>query len=206
MSKRIKLSLNCRRIPSLDDDLALLHGKVKKFLGRLPEPWAAEFSGSPNTAPGELVAVCKLGRKGKFSGEACYSLRKEEYLGDESRFDDAINLDFQANEDEIYYFANEIFPELVSLFEAYRAELTTKDLARNDWREVIARTKEAKRDIYGRHGVYRIWPLSYYSSNMLNLNDFPVHLEPFFEGYMCKEIEVYLNEVSESYGKETVSS
>jgi hypothetical protein len=206
MSKRIKLSLNCRRIPRLDDDLALVHGKVKKFFGNLPEPWAAEFSGSPNTALGELVAVCKLGRKGKFSGEACYSLRKEEYLGDESAFDDSINLDFQANEEEIYYFANKIFPELVLLFEAYRAELTTQDLARSDWREVIARTKKAKRDIYGRHGVYRIWPLSYYSSSILNVKVSPVHLEPIFEGYMCKEVGIYLNKIPESYGKVPASS
>ncbi len=206
MSKCIRLSLNCRRIPSLDDDLVLVHGKVKSFLRSLPEPWAAEFSGSPNTSPGELVAVCKLGHKGKFSGEACYSLRKEEYLGDESRFDDSLNLDFRANEEEISYFANEIFLELVSLFGAYRAELTTQDLARRDWRKVIASTQEAERDIYGRHGVYRIWPLSYYSSSILNVKDSPVCLKPVFEGYMSKEIEVYLNEISESYGKVAVSS
>ena len=206
MSNRIKLSLNCRRIPTVTDNLSFMHECLKEFFAKLPEPWRVELSGSPNAEAGDLVAVCKVSRKGKFSGEVCYPIRNNEYLRNEAQFDDTLNLDFSANEDELRYFANDIFPELVSCFRSYRAEVSTKELARSDWLKIVLHTREAGSDIYGRCGVYRVWPLSYYSATILNKIPTSLSFEPFGSGFMSRNIEHYLNNSVESYGKIEVNS
>jgi len=190
----------------LDDDICDIHEKIQTFMSSLPEPWRITFNGSPEVKLGDLISVCKASRKGKFSGEACYTLRKEGYLKDESKYDDYINLNFLATEDELIYFSEHIFPKLITCFNAYRAEVTTFDIAISDWRHTSKATREAGKDVYGRNGIYRVWPISYYSKELIQTLPSISKINEFHNGYIFKSITSYFNNDVENYGAKVVSS
>lgn len=206
MSARIKFSLNCRRVSFLEDDIESIHQSLLACVESFPPPWKIDFNGSPIVKPGQLAAVCKASRKGKFSGHVCYTFRGEHYLRDESQFDDYVGLRFQANEQELALVAQEILPRLVKSFGAYRAEVMVDDLSRRDWVEISKATREAGHDVFGRFGVYRVWPLAYYSNELLN--DIPklIHGTSLGNGQMFNNIEAYFNNQYEQFNDKVISS
>jgi hypothetical protein len=164
----MKLTAVFRRVSYLDDDLPKLHQDLLTCVESLGNVWNFKLNGSPEIQPGELVSVCKIeGNKG-LKGEVCYSLRSESYLRDESQYDDSISIELSCSEDKLISFYNDVFTKLVEAFSPYRAEIVVPAVARLDWQEISKATRDAGRDIYGRFGVYRIWPVSYYKKELLS--------------------------------------
>jgi hypothetical protein len=199
MNNRIKLSINCRRISLLDDDIVSIHQSLLDCVASFPPPWKLDFNGTPIIKPGQLSAICKASRKGKFSGHVRYTFRGEHYLKDESQYDDYIGLRFRANEEELELMAQEVLPKLVNTFGAYRAEVMVDDLACQDWLAISKVTREADCDVFGRYGVYRVWPLAYYSNSLLKNIPKLINGAPLGNGYMFNAVKEYFNNQYEQF-------
>lgn len=195
-----------RRISNLGDDISSLHQALLDRANDLESGWSFGFQGSPEIQKGELVAVCKIIGNKELKGEVCYALRSEAYLRDESQYDDSLSIELSCSIKELYSFYEKVFPQIIEVFCAYRAEIVVPSLARSDWREVSKATREAGRDIYGRYGVYRIWPISFYNKALLpsGLN---TNLASKFEnGLIFNNPSAYFDNEYESFSGKVFSS
>lgn len=202
----MKFTAIFRRRSTLTDDISSLHKALLGSVNKLEGVWSFDIKGSPEIQKGELVSVCKIIGNKRLKGEVCYALRSDTYLRDESQYDDSISIELSCSAEELESFYNKVFTKLIQVFSAYRAEIVVPSLARNDWRAIAKATREAGRDIYGRYGVYRIWPVSYYCKALLP-ESFKTELASQFEkGLIFNKPSTYFTNEYELFSGKVLSS
>jgi hypothetical protein len=97
-------------------------------------------------------------------GQICYASRIESEFED----DDAVNDDFltcrlTVEEADYAAFCRQTFPELIKIFQPYRAVIQTDlDVRLADWEIVRQDYHLGGPNIDGRDSVYRIWPVNFF--------------------------------------------
>jgi hypothetical protein len=97
-------------------------------------------------------------------GQICYASRLEsDFSEDEAMNDDLLTCRLTVEEADYTTFCQQTFPELIKIFQPYRAMIETdQDVGLADWDIVRQDYHVGGPDIDGRDSVYRIWPVNFF--------------------------------------------
>lgn len=99
-------------------------------------------------------------------GYVSYQLRAEAYLKDNAQYDDVLVLEFNPQKIDFALLACDVIPKLIDAFQAYRAVMSSTNLALTDWPKIVEMTHSTGRDVDGRDGVFRITALNYWDKTL----------------------------------------
>jgi hypothetical protein len=97
-------------------------------------------------------------------GQICYASRLEDELEeDKAKYDDFLRCRLTVEDADYTTFCRQTFPELVKIFQPYRAAIETDiDIGLADWEIVRQDRLAGGPNINGRDSVYRLWPVSFF--------------------------------------------
>lgn len=163
-----KFELVLRHRPSLNQSIEDKHSEFLAIAGGLPAPWGLTNIDECKLPKQEdnLATVIQLNRhlaKG-LKGFVSYQLRAATYLKDNAQYDDILVLEFNPNKIDYALLVFDVFPKLINAFQAYRAVITSMNLAMEDWQTVVEKVNATGRDVDGRDGVFRISAVNFWDN------------------------------------------
>jgi hypothetical protein len=159
-----------RRRARLDEPIPQLNARFLEQFVAVPGFWGEGKAAAD--APFELgetgsLDLRKALRDG-LSGQVVYMPRFAGYLSkDVSKADDTLRI--RLDTDKIGYarFCAETLPQLLTIFGSYRGYVETDAKVRAaDWDIVRQQSRKTGRDIDGRDGIFRIWPVCWFDDEL----------------------------------------
>lgn len=128
------------------------------------DPSVARFDvGTGESAATDLSPCLANGIRGAIS----YASRLPAAIADKAISDDFIVLQVDTALVDFLVLCRSIFPEIVRVFQPYRASVVTDlDLDLDDFDEISSQARRTGLDIDGRDSVYRLHPVNYFDRAM----------------------------------------
>lgn len=156
----MKYELLLRSRASREESIPAKHERLLAGMREIAPPWGLGGTTGPSAPDpgGELIAQARLtpflGRG--IRGEVVYQFRRD--FRDEGSADDFLSLTFNPEKVNYAAFVDEALPKYLSAFDAYRGELGDAKFTHLDF--------DAARKVDFRHGVFRVYPVSYYDKQL----------------------------------------
>jgi hypothetical protein len=98
------------------------------------------------------------------SGQAIYKARFPGYVSkDVARADDTMRVRLHTEKVDYAAFCTETLPRLITIFGSYRGYVATDAKVRAaEWEAVRQQSRQTGRNIDGRDGIFRIWPVCWF--------------------------------------------
>ena len=144
---------------TLEESVESRHLKIIDFLKKIDPPWGigndvVEF---PRFGQGHVAQVILNKYLGKgIKGSIFYRYRN--MLSDDSSCDDRIYFEFNVKKIEYGDLVDNIFPQFIIAFEAYRAVIFDEKLIFGDFEKFRAGNL--------RNAVYRVYPISFFDEEL----------------------------------------
>lgn len=156
-----------RRRANLDERSPELNAKFIKQFVTVPGFWGASKTASdaPFEFEGESASLdLRTALASGLAGQVSYAPRFAGYLSrDIAQSDDFIWLRLDTEKADYARFCSGTLPRLIDIFRPYRAAAETDDAVMlADFDLVCAHSQKSGRDIDGRDGVHRIWPVCFF--------------------------------------------
>lgn len=167
-----RVSIELRARPNLDRSAEDLHRQIVAGLELIPRPWGlTDAASSPATE--DLVTIFPLTFQTQpapveiLESHLSYALRSAAYLRDAAQYDDQLVLRFVPAPNASLGTLGEWVARSAQIMGAYRGALVVdEELAADDWEACIRLGRESGRDIDGRDSVFRIWPVSFWDTEL----------------------------------------
>ena len=163
-----KYKLEFRHRPNFSESIEDRHNNFLRVVSDLGVPWGLNDSLKVPPIGSELVTSVSLdkllpvGVKGRIS----YALRDQKYLEDDAQFDDTLFIEFTASKVDYSDLLKVVFPRYIKAFGSYRSALHDWSVTRSDWPLVVEACEATKKDVNGRHGVFRINAANYFDKEL----------------------------------------
>jgi hypothetical protein len=159
-----------RRRARLDEPIPELNAKFLEQFVAVPGFWGEGKTAAD--APFELgetgsLDLRKALRDG-LSGQVVYMARFAGYLSkDVARADDHLRIRLDTDKIDYASFCGETLPRLISIFGSYRGYVEPDAKVRAaDWEIVRQQSRKTGRDVDGRDGIFRIWPVCWFDGEL----------------------------------------
>jgi hypothetical protein len=151
----MKYMLTLRSRPIQAETIEEKHAAFFRNVSSLAGCWGFHTGVPSLPAMGEqLISVVNLSKllgRG-LKGRMTYVFRSAPQ--DKAMYDDVLYLEFDPRKIDYSYLVNHVFPTYITAFAGYRGELGDIAFVDQDF--------EHEREIDSRHGIYRIYPVSFY--------------------------------------------
>lgn len=161
------VDVQMRRRGRLDEPIPTLNARLVEQFIAVPGFWGeGKTAADAPLSEGEAASSLDLRKslRDGLSGQAIYIARFPGYLSkDVARADDTMHV--RLNTDKIDYaaFCTETLPQLIAIFGSYRGYVETDAKVRAaDWETVRQQSRKTGRNIDGRDGIFRIWPVCWF--------------------------------------------
>jgi hypothetical protein len=159
-----------RRRARLDEPIPELNARFLEQFVAVPGFWGEGKTAAD--APFELgetgsLDLRKALRDG-LSGQVVYMARFAGYLSkDVSRADDYLRIRLDTDKIDYASFCGETLPRLITIFGSFRGYVGTDAKVRAaDWEIVRQQSRKTGRDVDGRDGIFRIWPVCWFDGEL----------------------------------------
>jgi hypothetical protein len=160
-----------RRRGRVDEPIPALNAALIEQFMAVPGFWgegktAADAPLSEGEA-GSSLDLRKSLRDG-LSGQAIYIARFPGYMSkDVARADDTMRVRLNTDKIDHATFCTETLPRLITIFGSYRGYVETDAKVRAaDWDVVRQQSRQTGRNIDGRDGIFRIWPVCWFDEEL----------------------------------------
>ena len=155
-----------RRRATLDESSPDLNSRLVEQFMTVPGFWSAgkAVGGAPFEFGGESATLDLRGALvDGLSGQVLYRARFAGYLSrDIGQSDDFVSLSLNPEKADYARFCSATLPRLIEIFGAYRAAVETdKAVMLADFEVTRVQSQKTGRNVSGRDGVYRIWPVCF---------------------------------------------
>ncbi|WP_434644478.1 hypothetical protein [Achromobacter piechaudii] len=163
----MKVDANFRRRAAVGENVQQLNSNVVSKLSKIDGLFSnndAESRAAFDPGDGESAATnLSMCFRSGIRGSIVYRSRIPGMVADKGTSDDFIALELDLEEVDYFWFATQVFPEIVKIFGAYRSSIVT-DLDReiDDFDEIVKLSRSTGLDLMGRDGIFRIDPVNYF--------------------------------------------
>lgn len=167
----MKIEARFRRRAEAGESLSELHSGLLNRLSRVAGLWSGSKVISDvhfDAGSGESAAVdfspCLIGG---IKGAISYASRLPAAIVDKAVADDSLVIQLDTDTVDFQRFSREIFPELVRIFNPYRAAVVTDlDQDLDDFEDIVKEAQITGRDVDGRDTVFRLQSVNYFDDTM----------------------------------------
>lgn len=134
---------------------------IGSWLGGM-SPESVFFDGDDDSGAADLTPALPSPNRGAISYCPRRSIDREHGM-----YDDVLTIDFEREPALYRELLADKFRGIVETFGSYRAAvLIDEDLDLDDFDEIVKQSERTEKDIDGRDGVFRIWPVSYFDDQL----------------------------------------
>jgi hypothetical protein len=160
------VDVQMRRRARLDEPISTLNaGLVEQFMA-VPGFWGEGKTAADAPLEQDEVGSLDLRKslRDGLSGQVIYKARFLGYLSkDAASADDSMRVRLNTDKVDFATFCTETLPRLITIFGSYRGYVETDAKVRAaDWEAARQQSRQTGRNIDGRDGIFRIWPVCWF--------------------------------------------